>query len=236
MNTPILSLRNVGLSYPGSGFALQDIAFDLYKGKITGIVGPNGSGKTTLLSVITNLQEKKSGELSYHGSPAVGAIVHSPSFFPYLSARDNLRYICDVKGLGDCDAMIEDALRKVGLPSNKMKYKKFSYGMAQRLGIASALMGDPDIIVLDEPTVGIDPVDIDDIKRLIKGAITGNNAILTSSHQIDEIEEICDFLLCLNKGRQVYFGPVATVREKAKNAGTDFKTYVIQLLKGGSIQ
>lgn len=232
----MLKIKSLHKTYPASGFGIRNISFDLLAGKITGIVGPNGSGKTTLLSVITGLQVPDSGELIFNGAPKIGATVHAPSFFPYLTGTENLTYVCQVKGIRNSSAIIEGIMKRVGLRETGIPYKKYSYGMAQRLGIASALIGDPDIIILDEPTNGIDPIDLEDIKMLLKQSVQVDNTILISTHQIDEILELCDFVLCLKEGNQLHFNSVDAVRTCADQLGINFKQYMINLMKGELVE
>lgn len=233
----LLSGSNISKYFPQSGIVINNVSFKIFKGKITGIIGPNGSGKTTLLAIITNLLKATSGEINFHkkGRTSIGAVVHSPDFLPYLTARENLKYICKLKNISDYDTEIELALKSVGLEDNEVKYGRFSYGMTQRLGIASSLIGKPELIVLDEPTNGIDPIDIEEIKQVIKNTCCPTNALLLSSHQIDEVTEICNYLLCLKNGNIIFSGEMERLKEIASDAGFNLKSYIIQLLKVGKI-
>lgn len=231
----IISVIDVSKQYPKPGTVLNNLSFEIFKGKITGIIGPNGSGKTTLLAILTNLTNQTSGKLRINGNKeiSIGAVVHSPEFFPFLTAYENLKYICDLRGIANSDSRIVAILSKVGLKNNGTSYKNFSYGMSQRLGIASALIADPDIIILDEPTNGIDPIDIEDIKSLIKNAVNEHNGLLISSHQVDEMIELCDYLLCLKDGDKIFFSEVEDLKVEALNMGLDLKTFLIQKMKKG---
>lgn len=231
----MLSISRLSKSFPETGPVINDLSFCVSKGKILGVVGPNGCGKTTLLAMMTNLLEKSSGSIQSRNAMTIGATVHSPAFYPFLTARQNLKYICDLKRIPNSREMISRVLNRVGLQDNEKLYKRFSYGMTQRLGIASALIGNPDLIILDEPTNGIDPIDIEEIKQLIKDSLTPGNAILLTSHQIDEVTELCDDILCLKGGRAVFFGGLDALRKHAADAGMQLKEYVIAILRKGDM-
>jgi ABC-2 type transport system ATP-binding protein len=191
----------------GDRMAADRVSMTVRRGEVYGFLGPNGAGKTTTLRMILGLIRPTSGSAQVLGSPAgtaevaarVGALVEGPGFFPYLSGRDNLRVMGRYRGLPVTAA--DEALERVGLAARGGdKFKSYSLGMKQRLGVASALMGDPDLVVLDEPTNGLDPAGMVDMRRLIVDLAGGGRTVLLSSHLLDEVQEICDRVGVINDG------------------------------------
>lgn len=211
---PILTINNLTKKF-GPITAVKDLSFTIEKGNVYGILGPNGSGKSTTLGVVLNVVNKTSGD--YHwfdGSDSthnalkkVGAIIERPNFYPYMTAVQNLELVCQIKEVDS--SKIDEKLELVGLLSRKhSKFRTFSLGMKQRLAIASALMNDPEILILDEPTNGLDPQGIHQIREIIKRIAAAGTTILLASHLLDEVEKVCTHVVILRKGLSLYSGSV----------------------------
>ena len=210
----ILKISNLTKKY-GLLTAVSDLSFDIEKGSIYGILGPNGSGKSTTLGIVLNVVNKTSGDFSWFGGTLtthqalkkVGAIIERPNFYPYMTAHQNLKFVCKIKGV-PFDS-IEKTLEIVGLNDRKhSKFSTFSLGMKQRLAIASALLNDPEILILDEPTNGLDPQGIHQIREIIKTISQQGTTILLASHLLDEVEKVCTHVVVLRKGVNLYSGRV----------------------------
>ena len=210
----ILSIKNLNKRY-GSVQALKDVSFEIYKGNVYGILGPNGSGKSTTLGIVLNVVNKTSGAYSWFGGTMethdalkkVGAIIERPNFYPYMTAKENLELVCKIKGINY--SKVNEKLELVGLTERKdSKFSTFSLGMKQRLAIASALLNDPEILILDEPTNGLDPQGIHQIRDIIKYIAAQGTTILLASHLLDEVEKVCTHALVLRKGEVLYSGLV----------------------------
>lgn len=210
----ILSIHNLSKRY-GSLQALQNISLEIVKGNVYGILGPNGSGKSTTLGIVLNVVNKTSGEYIWFGGnlqthealKKVGAIIERPNFYPYMTATQNLKLVCKIKNINY--SKIDEKLELVGLKDRKnSKFNTFSLGMKQRLAIASALLNDPEILILDEPTNGLDPQGIHQIRDIIKKIAAQGTTILLASHLLDEVEKVCSHVLVLSKGEVLYSGPV----------------------------
>ena len=180
-----------------------------------GILGPNGSGKSTTLGIVLNVVNRTQGEFSwFDGSTSthdalkkVGAIIERPNFYPYMTAVQNLNLVCKIKDVST--DKIEEKLQLVGLWERKdSKFKTYSLGMKQRLAIASALLNDPEILILDEPTNGLDPQGIHQIREIIKKIAANGTTILLASHLLDEVEKVCSHVVILRKGEKLYSGRV----------------------------
>lgn len=210
----ILSIENLSKRY-GSIQALKSITFEIEKGNVYGILGPNGSGKSTTLGIVLNVVNKTSGEYSWFGGTMqthdalkkVGAIIERPNFYPYMTAEENLKLVCKIKNINY--SKIDEKLELVGLNERKnSKFSTFSLGMKQRLAIASALLNDPEILILDEPTNGLDPQGIHQIRDIIKQIAAKGTTILLASHLLDEVEKVCTHVIVLRKGEILYSGLV----------------------------
>lgn len=210
----ILSIRNLNKRYGGVQ-AVKNVSLDIHKGNVYGILGPNGSGKSTTLGIVLNVVNKTSGEYSWFGGSMqthealkrVGAIIERPNFYPYMSARENLELVCKIK----CVPIhkIDEKLTLVGLLERQnSKFRTFSLGMKQRLAIASALLSDPEILILDEPTNGLDPQGIHQIRDIIRNIASQGTTILLASHLLDEVEKVCSHVMVLRKGEVLYSGTV----------------------------
>ena len=210
----ILSIRNLHKRY-GRVHAVNNVSLEIKKGNVYGILGPNGSGKSTTLGIVLNVVNKTSGEYSWFNGKVethealkkVGAIIERPNFYPYMTAEQNLKLVCKIKGINY--SKIIEKLTLVGLMDRKdSKFSTFSLGMKQRLAIASALLNDPEILILDEPTNGLDPQGIHQIRDIIKHIASQGTTILLASHLLDEVEKVCSHVLVLRKGEILYSGKV----------------------------
>ena len=201
----------------GSIVAVDGLSMSVPRGHVFGLLGPNGSGKTTTMSMLLGLVRPTSGGFNLFGSSdgheqalhRVGAIIESPSFYPYLTGRQNLLYFQGISGRGSSDE-IDDLLEKVGLAGRgDHKFRTYSLGMKQRLGLAYALLGDPELLFLDEPTNGMDPAGMAEVRDLIRSLGTGGRTVLLSSHLLHEVEQVCDSVAILSKGKLIAQGNVA---------------------------
>ncbi len=214
MHETILSIKNLNKRF-GRLHAVKDVSLEIHKGNVYGILGPNGSGKSTTLGIVLNVVNKTSGEYSWFGGTMathdalkkVGAIIERPNFYPYMTAQENLELVCKIKGIDF--SKVQEKLEVVGLIDRKdSKFRTFSLGMKQRLAIASALLNDPEILILDEPTNGLDPQGIHQIRDIIKLIASQGTTILLASHLLDEVEKVCSHVLVLRKGEILYSGVV----------------------------
>ena len=210
----ILSLKNLHKKFGGI-HAVNDLSFDIQKGNVYGILGPNGSGKSTTLGIILNVVNKTSGSFSWYDGnltthqalKKVGAIIERPNFYPYMTAIQNLELVCKIKEV-PFDKIVEK-LKIVNLYERRnSKFSTFSLGMKQRLAIASALLNDPEILILDEPTNGLDPQGIHEIRVLIKEIAQTGTTILLASHLLDEVEKVCSHVVVIREGIKLYSGTV----------------------------
>lgn len=205
-------LQTIGLTKQyGTQFAVNDLNMNVEQGKIYGLLGRNGAGKTTTIRMVTGLLQPTSGNILLFGEKMktptrqcfsrIGALIESPAFYENLTAKENLKIIADLRGTQSKNS-IEEALKLVNLEKEtKKKVKQFSLGMKQRLGIAMALMHNPEFIILDEPTNGLDPIGIQQIRLLIKKLSSENGAtVLISSHILSEIEQMADKVGIIDKG------------------------------------
>lgn len=210
----ILTVNNLTKKF-GYLTAVKDLSFTIEKGNVYGILGPNGSGKSTTLGVVLNVVNRTNGTFSwFDGNTSthealkkVGAIIERPNFYPYMTAIQNLKLVCKIKEVAE--DKIEEKLELVGLLERKnSKFRTYSLGMKQRLAIASALLNDPEILILDEPTNGLDPQGIHQIREIIKKVASQGTTILLASHLLDEVEKVCSHVVILRKGRKLYSGRV----------------------------
>ena len=210
----ILSLKNLHKKFGGI-HAVNDLSFDIKKGNVYGILGPNGSGKSTTLGIILNVVNKTSGSFSWFDGnltthqalKKVGAIIERPNFYPYMTAIQNLKLVCKIKEIPF--TKIEENLKTVNLYERRnSKFSTFSLGMKQRLAIASALLNNPEILILDEPTNGLDPQGIHEIRVIIKEIAQNGTTILLASHLLDEVEKVCSHVVVIRNGIKLYSGSV----------------------------
>lgn len=211
----ILTIQNLNKIYGRKVHAVKNLSFEIKKGNVYGILGPNGSGKSTTLGITLNVVNKTSGDYKwFDGSmethealKKVGAIIERPNFYPYMTAEENLKLVCKIKNIPFIK--VEEKLDLVGLLDRKDdKFSTYSLGMKQRLAIASALLNDPEILILDEPTNGLDPQGIRQIRDLIRIIASQGTTILLASHLLDEVEKVCSHVVVLRKGEMLYQGSV----------------------------
>lgn len=210
----ILTVNNLTKKF-GHLTAVKNLSFTIEKGNVYGILGPNGSGKSTTLGIILNVVNRTAGDFNWFDGTTsthealkkVGAIIERPNFYPYMTAVQNLKLVCKIKEVSE-DKVFEK-LDLVGLLDRKdSKFKTYSLGMKQRLAIASALLNDPEILILDEPTNGLDPQGIHQIREIIQKIALQGTTILLASHLLDEVEKVCSHVVILRKGEKLYAGPV----------------------------
>jgi ABC-type multidrug transport system ATPase subunit len=218
MNDLVLETHDLSKTY-GDRRAVDSVSMTVRRGDVYGFLGPNGAGKTTTLRMCLGLVHPTSGSATVLGLPAgdadvtahTGALIEGPGFYPYLSGRANLQVLARYRGLPD--TAVEAALERVDLGDRGGdKFKAYSLGMKQRLGVAAALMGDPELIVLDEPTNGLDPGGMADMRALIVDLAKGGQTVLLSSHLLAEVEEICDRVGVISHGRLLVESTVAELR------------------------
>lgn len=216
MSDNVLSIQQLSKSY-GNLQALMAVSFEVPKGSIFGVLGPNGSGKTTLLGILTNVLRPDSGQFTLlHETQTpltrkkIGTLLETPNFYPYLSAYKNLEISAAIKGVSTME--IDPVLDRVGLLARKhSKFSTFSLGMKQRLAIGAALLGNPEMLILDEPTNGLDPNGIAEIRNLIKGIAKEGRTVLMASHLLDEVEKVCTHVAIIKNGRLLASGSVGEV-------------------------
>ena len=214
-------IRTEGLTKQyGRITAVNGLSLNIPRGRIFGLLGPNGSGKTTLMSMLLGLVRPTAGRFTLFGQPPeagglerqlrrIGALVETPAFYPYLSGRNNLAYFQGISGRGSPEDL-EPLLAQVGLAGRGGdKFQTYSLGMKQRLGLAYTLLGDPELLVLDEPTNGMDPAGMAEIREMIRGLGGGHRTVILSSHLLNEVEQVCDSVAILSHGRMVVQGDVA---------------------------
>jgi len=212
----VLTISNLDKRY-GKIHAVNNLSIVVEKGSVYGILGPNGSGKTTTLGIVLGVVNSGGGSFSWFNEPnskqnrkRIGAILEQPLFYPYLSALNNLKIVADIKQVSYDD--IERVLKIVDLWERKdSKFKTFSYGMKQRLAIASALLGNPEVLIFDEPTNGLDPRGIAEIRELIIDIARQGITIILASHLLDEVQKTCSHVVVLHKGEKLFEGKVEDV-------------------------
>ena len=208
----VLLVETSGLTkrYGGRITAVDDLDLGVRRGEVYGFLGPNGAGKTTTLRMLLGLIKPSSGTATVlgeePGAPAglarVGALVESPAFYPYLSGRDNLRVMARYSGVAP--SRVEEVLQQVELSGRAGdKFKQYSLGMKQRLGVAAALLKDPELLILDEPANGLDPKGMADMRAIIRGVRGEGKTVLLSSHLLGEVEQICDRIGVILRGKLV---------------------------------
>lgn len=208
----VLLVETSGLTkrYGARITAVDDLDLGVRRGEVYGFLGPNGAGKTTTLRMLLGLIKPSSGTATVlgeePGAPAglarVGALVESPAFYPYLSGRDNLRVMAHYSGVAP--SRVEEVLQQVELSGRANdRFKKYSLGMKQRLGVAAALLKDPELLILDEPANGLDPKGMADMRTIIRGVRGEGKTVLLSSHLLEEVEQICDRIGVILKGKLV---------------------------------
>ena len=213
--------------------AVDDVSFAIPSGGVYGLLGPNGSGKTTLLSMLAGFLAPTAGEIALLGESEttglkqvrsrMGAMIERPIFWPYLSCRDNLRCVQGIYGSDGDDDEIGRLLELVNLDGDaaRRKFRACSTGMKQRLGIAATLLGNPNLLILDEPTNGLDPAGIIEVRELIRSLASGADTaagqprtVILASHLLNEVEQVCDHVGVMARGKLLYSGPVEGISSK----------------------
>jgi ABC-2 type transport system ATP-binding protein len=214
MHSPAISMNGLTKRY-GSRVAVDGLELEVPSGAVAGFVGPNGAGKTTTMAMLLGLVRPSSGTARVLGHPIgnpaaylprVGALVEAPAFYPALTGAENLRMLATVAGHDPAD--VPSLLELVGLADRGGdRYHSYSLGMRQRLGIAAALLGEPELLILDEPANGLDPRGVREIRSLLGRVAGSGRTVLVSSHDLSELEQVCDWLLLIDTGRSLYQGP-----------------------------
>jgi len=231
----ILKVSELTKKY-GKLTAVDQLSFNIKKGQVYGLLGPNGSGKSTTLGMLLNVVNKTSGSFEWFGGEfsthealkKIGAIIERPNFYPYMTAYQNLELVTKIKEI-PVDS-IKEKLELVGLIDRQYdKFKTFSLGMKQRLAIASALLNNPEILILDEPTNGLDPKGIHEIRQIIKNVAQQGTTIILASHLLDEVEKVCDRVIILQDGHKIFEGNVQEM--SLKNNWFEIQTDETEKLK-----
>jgi len=217
----VLSIQGLTKRY-GSITAVNNLDLEIERGSVFGILGPNGSGKTTTLGALLDVIRPDSGSFSWFGGlpekaqrKKIGAILEVPLFYPYLSGVQNLRMIAKIKDLPGDD--IDEALKSVDLYDRKdSRFRTYSLGMKQRLAVAATLIGRPEVLILDEPTNGLDPRGIAEIRNIILEVASKGVTIILASHILDEVQKTCTHMAVLEKGKKLFSGPVDEVLNVAQ--------------------
>ncbi len=238
MGDTILSIDKLSKRY-GRIKAVDKLDLIVEKGNVYGILGPNGSGKTTTLGMILSVINPDSGSYTWFGNlpskedrKRVGSIIEVPYFYPYLSGLQNLKLFADIKGVSYDD--IGTALKIVDLAERQhSRFKTYSLGMKQRLAIAAAILGNPEVLILDEPTNGLDPQGIAEIRGLIIKIAEEGITIILASHLLDEVQKICSHVSILEKGKNIFSGKVEDVLNESEmiEIGADDISAVELILK-----
>lgn len=227
VDAPVIRTHDLTKRY-GRTLAVDRVSFAVERGQVFGFLGPNGSGKTTTIGMLVGILRPTAGSFELFGDASrrgrlrarrrIGATLEQPNFYPYLSGRDNLRLVARVKGVGG--RAIEEALDLVGLHRHrKRKFKAYSLGMKQRLALAATMLGDPDLIVLDEPANGLDPEGMREIREIIAALAGRGTTIFLSSHLLWEVERTCSHVAILRKGRIVRQASVEEITRSGTVAG-----------------
>ncbi|HBX49475.1 MAG: ABC transporter ATP-binding protein [Bacteroidetes bacterium RIFOXYA12_FULL_35_11] len=209
----VLEINNLKKNY-GKICAVDDLSLRIEEGNVYGILGPNGSGKTTTLSIIMDIIRADQGSFSWFGQVSsveikrkIGALIEVPYFYPYLSAEKNLRIIAEIKNVALSN--IDRVLQLTHLSERKhTRFDAYSLGMKQRLALAAAMLGDPQVLVLDEPTNGLDPEGIAEVRQIIKIEAAKGKTVILASHILDEVEKVCTHVAVLKKGKLIASGKV----------------------------
>lgn len=219
----VLSIQALSKNY-GKVEALKEVSFEIGKGSVFGLLGPNGSGKTTTLGILLGVIRSNAGSFSWFNGTSqkenlkrIGAILETPNFYPYLSGEKNLKIVADIKEVPY--SRIEEVLELVKLRERKKSaFKTYSLGMKQRLAIGAAMLNNPEVLVLDEPTNGLDPQGIAEVRTLIQAIAKEGTTIILASHLLDEVQKVCDHVAVLNQGKLLFSGKVSEVLEMGDQA------------------
>jgi len=224
----VLEIKDLNKRY-GKIHAVDNLSLDVEEGQVFGILGPNGSGKTTTLGIVLDVINSDGGNFAWFGEPptkevrkSIGAVLETPIFYPYLSGHRNLEIVARIKGVEF--SRIDEVLQQVGLFERKdYNFRTYSLGMKQRLSIASALLCKPRAMILDEPTNGLDPQGIAEIRQLILDIAADGKTIILASHLLDEVQKVCTHFAVLKSGKKIYQGEVGDVgsRQVVEVTSTD---------------
>jgi ABC-2 type transport system ATP-binding protein len=221
----VIETRDLGKRYGERIVAVDQLVMRVRRGEVYGFLGPNGAGKTTTLRMLLGLIRPTSGSAlvlgsapgSSHGLARIGALIETPTFYPFLSGRDNLRVVARYAGVAE--SRIEPALAEVKLAGRADdRFRTYSLGMKQRLGIAAALLKDPELLILDEPANALDPAGIKEVRNLLRRLGDEGRTVFVSSHLLSEVQQMCDRVAILNRGRAVASGPVGEVLARGRTA------------------
>ncbi len=224
MSEIVLQVDNLSKKYKKVD-AVKGVSFDIQKGNVYGLLGPNGSGKTTTLAMLMGILHPTQGSFSWFGNGQedrnrlrIGCLLETPNFYPYLNAYDNLRVTATIKNMQNPKARIEEVLEYVDLKERgKRTFRTYSLGMKQRLAVAAALLSDPEVLVLDEPTNGLDPEGIAEMRELILKIGSEGKTIILASHILDEVQKICTHVVMLKQGEMVYNGSMSDLLLQRKS-------------------
>ncbi len=218
----LLSIRDLSKSF-GKRKVLDNISFNIRRGKITGFLGPNGAGKTTTIKLLLGLIKKDKGQIELNGKEiqdaknlkfniTIGALLEFPSFYSNLTARENLKILALSDNYQIDEKRIDYLLNLVDLKYDKnRKIKTFSFGMKQKFAISDALLNDPELLILDEPFTGLDPNSMDSLNKILKNFVKNNGTIFVSSHILSEVEDLCDWIVLINKGKVILKGELKSL-------------------------
>ena len=219
---PAVHLRGLTKRY-GERAAVADLTIEVPAGVVAGFVGPNGAGKTTTMAMLLGLVTPSGGDGTVLGEPLdqpasylgrVGALIEGPAFYPGLTGAQNLAVLATAAG--HATAQIPELLELVGLAARADdRVRGYSFGMKQRLGIAAALLGDPQLLILDEPINGLDPAGVHEMRGLIGRLASGERTVLVSSHVLAELEQVCDWLIVIDAGRVIFQGPASELLDRS---------------------
>lgn len=239
MSDIVLEVNNLSKSYKQVD-AVKSLSFDIRKGNVYGLLGPNGSGKTTTLAMLMGILHPTQGSFSWFENGQkdsnrlrIGCLLETPNFYPYLNAYDNLRVTATIKHLQNPKERIQEVLEYVDLAERgKRSFRTYSLGMKQRLAVASAILTDPEVLVLDEPTNGLDPEGIAEMRELILNIAGQGKTIILASHILDEVQKICSHVVMLKQGEMVYNGTMKEllVQRKTYKLMAESEEQLIQIL------
>ena len=239
---PVLSINNLTKRY-GKLTAVDGLNLEIEKGHIYGLLGPNGSGKTTTLGIILDILRQDDGTYEWfdgaYGEDArlkIGAILETPNFYPYLNATENLDIVRRIKGVTDVN--FDQLLETVNLAHRKKSaFRTYSLGMKQRLAIAATMIGNPEVLIFDEPTNGLDPQGIAEVRNILSEIASRGNTVIMASHILDEVEKICDHVAIIKNGRMLASGPIGAIMSNDTTVEIDAtdKDRLISVLESHSV-
>ena len=214
----ILKTENLSKRF-GKIEAVKNLSFTISKGSVFGILGPNGGGKSTTLGILLDIIKPDTGNFTWFGDSTpkdyrkrIGSLIEKPNFYDYLSAYDNLKIVAEIRNVEKSE--IDKVLKVVNLyERRKSRFSTYSLGMKQRLAIASALLGNPEVLILDEPTNGLDPYGIAEVRNLVNDLATMGITIILASHLLDEVQKVCTHVLVMKKGEKLFADTVDVIKK-----------------------